>query len=284
MHEAKPSRTAMRVAMRRAAHQLRDRPLVLDDPIALRIIGSEAEEALRNAAHKERRIYARVARTIMAVRSRFAEDELARSLGRGVHQYVLLGAGLDTFAYRDPHPTGTLRVFEVDHPATQAWKQGKLAKADIRIPDSVTYAAVDFERQTLAEGLSAAGFDPSVPTFFTWLGVTMYLTAEAIDSTLDFVASMPKGSGIVFDYGVPRRSLNIVERFFRRRVERKVAKVGEPFITYFDPQEIAEQMRRHGFRNILDLGRAELNARYFNDREDGLRMEGNGTRLLSAEV
>jgi methyltransferase (TIGR00027 family) len=284
MHEAKPSRTAMRVAMRRAAHQLRDRPLVLDDPIALRIIGSEAEEALRNAAHKERRIYARVARTIMAVRSRFAEDELARSPGRGVHQYVLLGAGLDTFAYRDPHPTGTLRVFEVDHPATQAWKQGKLAKADIRIPDSVTYAAVDFERQTLAEGLSAAGFDPSVPTFFTWLGVTMYLTAEAIDSTLDFVASMPKGSGIVFDYGVPRRSLNIVERFFRRRVERKVAKVGEPFITYFDPQEIAEQMRRHGFRNILDLGRAELNARYFNDREDGLRMEGNGTRLLSAEV
>lgn len=284
MHEARPSRTALRVAMRRAAHQLHDRPLVLDDPVALKIIGPQAEEAVRNASHKEHSAYARATRTMFAVRNRFAEDELARSLQRGVCQYVLLGAGLDTFAYRDPHPAGTLRVFEVDHPATQAWKRAKLAKAGMPVPSSVTFTPLDFERQTLADGLAAAGFDAALPTFFAWLGVTMYLTSEAIDATLAFVVHMPKGSGIAFDYCIPTRSLNLVERFFRRRVERRVARAGEPFISYFKPEEIHARMQRHGFRHITDLGRDELNARYFSDRADGLRVVGNGARLLSAEV
>jgi methyltransferase (TIGR00027 family) len=274
----------MRVALRRAAHQLHDRPPVLDDPLALPIIGSQAKETLQKGMHKELRTYARVARAVMAVRSRFAEDELARSLERGVRQYVLLGAGLDTFAHRDPHPAGLLRVFEVDHPATQAWKRGKLVQAGIAVPGTVTYVSVDFEHQTLPERLRATDFDPTLPTFFSWMGVTMYLTSKAIDATLAFIASMPSGSGLVFDYVVPMASLNFIERFFRRMVARRVARAGEPFITYFSPAELAARMESHGFRNLQDLGRTELNARYFEGRADRLRIEGKGVRLMSAEV
>src|SRR5262245_36371831 len=202
MHDAQPSRTAMRVAARRAAHQLLDHPRVLEDPIALPIIGPEAAAKVRSEPLPYRGRPGRSLRAFLVARSRFAEDELARAVARGTRQYVILGAGLDTFAYRNPHENAGLRVFEVDFPATQAWKRRKLTAASIAIPPSLTFAPVDFERQTLAAGLAVAGFDASGPAFFSWLGVSMYLSAEAIDSTLQFVASLPPGGGIVFDYAV----------------------------------------------------------------------------------
>src|SRR5271169_1270262 len=156
MQEGKFSKTARRVAIRRAAHQLLDHPRVLDDPLALRIIGSDAEEELRSNP-KEDHAFSRAFRAFMAARSRYAEDELAGAVGRGVRQYVVLGAGLDTFAYRNPYQS--LRVFEVDHPATQAWKREQLQAADIAIPSSLTFVPIDFERQTLADGLGQCGFD-----------------------------------------------------------------------------------------------------------------------------
>src|SRR5271169_5540690 len=156
MQDGKFSRTAQRVAIRRAAHQLLDRPRVLDDPLALRIIGSEAAEELRSNP-KEHHAFSRAFRAFMAARSRYAEDELARAVAHGVRQYVVLGAGLDTFAYRNPHPG--LRVFEVDHPATQAWKREQLLAAGIAIPFSLTFVPIDFERQTLADGLVQCGFN-----------------------------------------------------------------------------------------------------------------------------
>ena len=177
MRESSPSRTAWRVGVRRAAHQLFDTPKVLDDPVAVRIIGDEGRRRLAQADQHRGRI-ARAFRAFMVVRSRFAEDELARSISRGVTQYVILGAGLDTFAYRNPYDPATLRVFEVDHPATQAWKRQLLAAAAIPIPSAVTYAPIDFERDTLADGLAQGQFDPRIPTFFSSLGVTMYLTAR----------------------------------------------------------------------------------------------------------
>src|SRR5882762_1319056 len=167
MQEGTFSRTAERVAIRRAAHQLLDQPRVLDDPLALRIIGSEAEEALRSNP-KEDHSFSRAFRAFMAARSRYTEDELANAFAHGVRQYVVLGAGLDTFAYRNPHPG--LRVFEVDHPATQAWKREQLQAAAIAIPASLTFVPVDFERQTLADGLAQCGFNPSGAAFFSWLG------------------------------------------------------------------------------------------------------------------
>ena len=221
MIEARPSRTAMRVVLRRAAHQLFDNPKVLDDPVALSIVGPEAVSKLGAEPGGYRGRVGRALRAFMAVRSRFAEDELARSVGRGTTQYVVLGAGLDTFAYRNPYGEGMLRVFEVDYPATQEWKRRRLAAGAIPIPSSLTFAPVDFERQTLPDGLRDAGFDPRKPAFFSWLGVTMYLTREAISSTFRFVASTPPGGGIALDYAIPRSSLGWVGRPVQARPIRR---------------------------------------------------------------
>jgi methyltransferase (TIGR00027 family) len=178
------------VAVRRAAHQLFDQPRVLDDPLALPIIGIAAAEKLRTSPKTQSSI-ARAFRAFMAVRSRYAEDQLAQAVARGTRQYVVLGAGLDTFAYRNPYPG--LRVFEVDHPATQEWKRGRLQAAGIAVPSSMIYAAVDFERQTLAWGLEQSGFDPKLPAFFSWLGVVPYLTRESCMATLSHIAKLPAG-------------------------------------------------------------------------------------------
>lgn len=284
MIEARPSRTALRVALRRAAHQLFDNPKVLDDPIALPIIGPRAAEKLKAESPDAFGKYGLGIRAFMVARSRYAEDALARSLQRGATQYVILGAGLDTFAYRNPHAESALRVFEVDFPATQEWKRRNLAEAHIAIPPSVTYAPVDFEHQTLAEGLQLAGFDAAKPTFFSWLGVTMYLTEEAIESTFRFIVSTPRAGGVAFDYAVPIESLSWMGRMAMRMMMQRVAAAGEPFRTFFDPLALAERLRAMGFHDIEDLGADEVNARYFSNRTDELRVIGRLGRLMSAET
>ncbi len=276
--------TALRVAMRRAAHQLFDTPKVLDDPIALQIIGPEAAAQLRTESGMEFGRFGAALRAFMAARTRFAEDALARSIGRGVTQYVVLGAGLDTFAYRNPYGETALRVFEVDYPATQEWKRQQLEAAQIVIPPSVTYAPVDFEHQTLAEGLRLAKLDPMKPTFFSWLGVTMYLTEDAAMSTFAFIASTPPGGGMAFDYAVPRSSLSLLGRVALGAMMRRVAAAGEPFVTFFEPVALAERLRGMGFEAIEDLGADEINARYFKNRADKLRIIGQLGRMMSAEL
>ena len=245
MQEGKFSRTARRVAIRRAAHQLLDHPRVLDDPLALRIIGAEAAEELRSNP-KEHHAFSRAFRAFMAARSRYAEDELAGAVARGVRQYVVLGAGLDTFAYRNPH--AGLRVFEVDHPATQAWKREQLEAADIAIPVALTFVPVDFERQTLAEGLGQSGFDLSAAAFFSWLGVTPYLTRDACMSTLSLIATMPAGSGVVFDFAVDPALLNAGQRQALDALSERVARYGEPFQLFFDPEKLQDELKGMGFR------------------------------------
>jgi methyltransferase (TIGR00027 family) len=284
MQEAQPSRTAMRVAMRRAAHQLFDVPPVLNDPLALAIVGDDAAAQLRAERDRHGGRIASTVRAFMAVRSRLAEDELARAVSRGVSQYVILGAGLDTFAYRNPYPASVLRVFEVDFPSTQSWKRRKLAAAAIPIPPSLTFVSVDFESESLADRLAGAGFNRSTPAFFTWLGVTMYLTDAAIASTLDLIASTAAGGGVAFDYAVPRASLGFIERIALDSLSRRVAAAGEPFLTAFDPPQVRALLSERGFTNIADYGRDELNARYFDGRADGLRVRGGLGRVVNAEV
>jgi methyltransferase (TIGR00027 family) len=274
----------MRVAMRRAAHQLFDHPKVLDDPIALPIIGPEAAAKLEAERNRHKSRVARNLRAFLVVRSRFAEDELARAIVRGVRQCVILGAGLDTFAYRNPYEDYALRVFEVDYPATQEWKRQRLATAGIAIPPSVTYAPVDFERQTLAEGLKLAGFDASKAAFFSWLGVTMYLTEDAVMATFRFIASTSPGGGVAFDYAVPRSSLNWVGRLALDALSYRVAAAGEPFRTFFDPSVLEERLRRIGFSRVEDLDTSEINARYLKDRADRLKITSSLGHLMSAEV
>ena len=281
MQEGKFSRTARRVAIRRAAHQLLDHPRVLDDPLALRIIGAEAAEELRSNP-KEHHAFSRAFRAFMAARSRYAEDELACAVARGVRQYVVLGAGLDTFAYRNPH--AGLRVFEVDHPATQAWKREQLQEAGISVPAALTFVPIDFERQTLAEGLRLAGFDLSASAFFSWLGVTPYLTRDACMTTLSFVAKMPAGSGVVFDFAVDPALLNAGQRQALDALSERVARYGEPFQLFFDPERLREELKGMGFQRTEFLQGKELNARYFKDRDDGLLVRGGLGHLMGAWV
>ncbi len=275
------SRTAQRVAIRRAAHQLLDEPTVLHDPLALQIIGSEAAEALRSNP-KEHHAFSRAFRAFMAARSRYAEDELACAFAQGVRQYVVLGAGLDTFAYRNPHPG--LRVFEVDHSATQAWKREQLQAANIAIPESLTFVTIDFDRQTLADGLGHPGFNASAPAFFSWLGVTPYLSREACMSTLSFIAKMPAGSGVVFDFVVDRRLLNPGQRMALDALSKRVARYGEPFQLFFDPVKLQDDLKSLGFHRTDFLQGKELNARYFKDRTDGLLVRGGVGHLMGAWV
>jgi methyltransferase (TIGR00027 family) len=281
MQEGKFSRTARRVAIRRAAHQLLDLPRVLDDPLALRIIGSEAEDALRSKP-KEDHAFSRAFRAFMAARSRYAEDELAHAVAHGVTQYVVLGAGLDTFAYRNPYPD--LRVFEVDHPATQAWKREQLQAAGIAIPPSLTFVPIDFEQQTLADGLARSGFDAGAEAFFSWLGVTPYLTREACMITLSFIARMPVSSGVVFDFAVDPALLNAGQRQALDALSKRVARYGEPFQLFFDPGKLRDELKALGFHRTEFLQGKELNARYFKDRKDGLLVRGSLGHLMGAWV
>jgi methyltransferase (TIGR00027 family) len=275
MQDAQPSRTAQRVALRRAAHQLLDEPRVFDDPLAVAIAGPPAEPLSSSS---------RPLRAFIAARSRYAEDQLARAvLQRGVRQYGVLGAGLDTFAYRNPLRSLGLHVFEVDHPATQAWKRARLSQANITIPDEMTFAAVDFERESLEEGLLRVGFDKQQPAFFSWLGVTPYLSRTAFDSTVQFIAGLPPGSGLAFDFAVERSLLSPTQKLALDALAERVARAGEPFQLFFDPTALVSDLARLGFSEIEDLAGDQINARYFAGRSDGLAVSGGG-HLLSAEV
>lgn len=271
--ENRPSETALRVAMRRAAHQILDDPVVFDDPLALRILGLEnASARQRITKGLDETPFSRVLRASLAARSRYAEDALHDAVRRGVRQYVVLGAGLDTFAYRNPYPGDVLQVFEVDHPATQTWKRARLEEAGIPTPRSLTFSPVDFEQETLGEGLRRAGFDDGRSTFFSWLGVTPYLTNDAVIATLRFVVSMPVGSGMVFDYMISPSSLGPAARIAFDRLAHRVASAGEPFQTFFEPSSLRSTLLDMGFAQIEDIGPEDMNARYFRDRPDKLRV------------
>jgi methyltransferase (TIGR00027 family) len=280
----RPSLTAQRVAMRRAAHQLLDDPKVFDDPLALHMVGKEHASTLRaDPGQFEATPLSPYLRAFLAARSRYAEDELALGVQRGVCQYVILGAGLDTFAYRNPHPHGVLHVFEVDHPTTQTWKRTRLEEAGITLPNDLTFAPVDFETQTLSEGLMGAGYDSGKCTFFSWLGVTEYLTTETVMAILRFIASAPMGSGVVFDYVLSPSLLTPVQRSRFDALAQRVASAGEPWQTFFDPGLLAMDLRAMGFEYSEDNGPEEINARYFDGRKDDLRV-GSLSHIMNAQV
>lgn len=278
MQEGTPSRTALAVAMRRAAHQIYDVPRIFEDPVALPILMANYAAEFATRLARPETIFSVVLRAFVVARSRYAEDMLASAVAHGVRQYVLLGAGLDTFAYRNPHPG--LRVFEVDHPATQGWKRQLLHAAEIAQPGNASFVPVDFEKQSLAGELASAGFERDAPAFFAWLGVVPYLTEEAFAATLEFVAQQKSGSGVVYDYTLPPSALPEAERPFFDRFAEAVARAGEPFRLFLTPEGMRERLR--AFRKVEDLGSDEITARYFAGRPDGLRVLGTSGRLLSA--
>jgi methyltransferase (TIGR00027 family) len=265
MNDGKPSQTALTAAAARAAHLLVDEaPPIFSDTLAYTLMGDRAEEFVSyHRIHGSHPVLAG-ARAAAATRSRYTED----LLGDGVTQYVILGAGLDTFAYRSG---GGIRVFEVDHPATQRWKRRLLADSGTAIPDTVTYVPVDLEHDSPAHGLVENGFDRSRPALVSWLGVVMYLTREAIGETLAMVAGFAPGTQIVLDYILPADLRDAAGEEYATLVAPVAAERGEPWLSYFGPAEMATLLEEHGFDVVEQVGQREAVAPALWERTDALR-------------
>jgi methyltransferase (TIGR00027 family) len=274
--------------MRRAAHQLYDdAPLVFADPLAVRVLppGALAELGEREAMERTQP-FARGMRAFLCARSRFAEDALEQAVAKGVRQYLVLGAGLDTFGARAALPECSihpeLHIFEVDHPATQAWKRTCLERGGVHVPDTVTFVPVDFEREGLMARLAASGFDTGAPAFCSWLGVVPYLTREAVVGTLRALGSLPAGSGVALDYAVARESLPPTQQAAFDWLAERVARAGEPFRLGFEPAELRQLLHQCGFARVEDLDGEAIAAGYFAGRADGLTVRGGMGRLACA--
>jgi methyltransferase (TIGR00027 family) len=275
MQSGRPSLTALGAAMYRAVHQTLEGGAIFADPFALQVLDDQARDGLaamaNDPAHRPMRLF-------IAARSRFSEETMAACVARGTRQVVVLGAGLDTFSLRNPHAGVT--IFEVDYPATQAWKRERFAQAGVTLPPSLTFAPIDFERQSLAEGLAAAGFRNDQPAYFQWLGVMPYLTHDAIVSTLDFIAGIP-GSEVVFDYGEPFENYPPAMRANLIAIAERAAAIGEPWLSQFDPPDMAALLRARHFAEFEDVARAELAARYYGALGEGL-LAGPGPHVVRA--
>jgi methyltransferase (TIGR00027 family) len=284
MEEGKPSQTALISAIWRAAYLLWDeQPKIFEDSLALRLSGLESEAALRAELD---RIHSEIARStgpdfavtlrrtliaMVVMRSRYVEDEVEQAVERGVSKYVILGAGLDSFAYRRPDLAKVLRVFEVDHPAAQAWKRSRLRETGIELPGNLNLVPVDFEKNSLIANLRTNGYRTDAPGLFSWLGVTMYLTPDAVFSTLRAIATLAPRTEIIFQYTVPIELCDDESQRLLAWVMASAAARGEPWQSSFEPAKLSEQVSKLGFVEVSDLGPEEAKARYFADRTDGLR-------------
>jgi methyltransferase (TIGR00027 family) len=230
MKPNEPSRTALLIARQRAAHQVLDHGSILNDPFAMKILHEDEKDVLQFA---NEHALASIGRLFTAARSRIAEDALSGAVERGIQQVVILGAGLDTFALRSPHGARQIRIYEVDHPATQAWKRQRLAEAQLAFPPWLVLVPVDFEREDLGEMLAGAGFQQNSPAFFTWLGVVPYLTQDAIGRTLDYMASI-RNSEVVFDYMEPHRAFSEPIRELVTERTEQLEKIDERWASRFE--------------------------------------------------
>src|SRR5262252_540894 len=253
-----PSRTALMIARQRAAHQVLDHGAILHDPFAMKILQEDERDVLQFASEYP---LASVGRLFTAARSRIAEDALSRAVESGVRQAVILGAGLDTLGLRNPHAARQIRIYEVDHPATQAWKCQRLAEAQLAVPPGLILVPVDFERDDLGEMLVGAGFQQNSPAFFTWLGVVPYLTQDAIGSTLDYMASI-QNSEVVFDYMEPPQAFSEEMRELVTKRTEQLEKMDERWSSRFEPAGIAAILRSHGFCDIEDINFQEVTSRF----------------------
>ena len=278
MKPNQPSRTALMIARQRAAHQVLDHGSILEDPFALKILREDEKDVLQFANQHP---LASIGRLFTAARSRIAEDALSRAVERGVRQIVILGAGLDTFALRNPHGAGEIRIYEVDHPATQAVKRERLAEAQIALPPSLIFVPVDFEQDEVGEKLVAAGFQQNAPAFFTWLGVVPYLTEDAIDRTLDYISSI-QNSEVVFDYMEPAEAFSEELRQIEKARADQLEKLGERSATRFEPDGVAAVLRSHGFCDLEDIDFQEIASR-FGSAVQGLAPGHAGLHVVHAK-
>jgi len=261
----------MTAAAARAAHLLVDsEPRIFADSLAALLLGDEAETYLRY--HREHGDHPLLAgtRAQATCRSRFTEDQLALAAARGTAQYVILGAGLDSFACRS-ELAGRLRVFEVDHPATQQRKRALLAAARLAEPPTLTWVPVDFETGELIAALTAAGLDPAAPAFVSWLGVTMYLTAEAIGATLASLSRLAPGSELVTDYMLTADLRDADGVAYADLVMPDSERRGEPWLSFFTPEQMTGLLTSHGFTGVRDVRQRDAVSAALWERTDLLR-------------
>ena len=277
MKSDEPSRMALMVGGQRAAHQLLDHGAILDDAYAVRILG-EYKDSILQALN--RHPMASIGRLLTAARSRIAEDALSKAVERGVRQVVILGAGLDTFALRNPH-ADRISIFEVDHPATQSWKRQRLAESELAPPPWLTFVPVDFERDDLQQKLSSAGFQRTSAAFFTWLGVVPYLTRVAIDDTLGYIASIPN-SEVVFDYSEPPENFSEDVKAIVAARTAHLEKINEQWVSRFDPPDVATILRAHGFNDMEDTSFQQVVSRFGRDVH-GLATGQAGVHVVHAK-
>jgi methyltransferase (TIGR00027 family) len=275
MREGHHSQTADTVAVSRALHRLSGAPVVFDDPYAIHLTSPRLRHLATNPIL--RWLYDLVLGELTKVigvvhaRARFAEDLLAESMAAGLDQYVLVGAGMDSFAIRCELPPG-FRVFELDHPATQALKRERLAEIDVKLPDGLEFVPVDFERETVAQALAKTTYSPERVAFFSWLGVVPYLTEEAIFDCVESMASVSApGSPLVFEFGILREQVAAADQAVVKKLHRFTSRRGEPLISFFDPEDLIRRVSERGFELVQLLSPEEQNARYFAGRSDGLR-------------
>jgi methyltransferase (TIGR00027 family) len=270
MEKLAPSRTALATSLMRSAHTRRDPHPLINDPWGDRLVPESAKRAMASsdealdASLMSSRSYANV-----ITRTKYAEDALQAGVSQGVRQYVLIGAGFDSFALRLPKFAADLQIFEIDFPATQSLKVERIAACGIALPDSVHFVAADLSKESVAAALARSSFKTNRLTFFSWLGVTIYLTREANLATLKSIASCsPAGSEVVFTYFDERVFQAQSESF--RELQQRVAAIGEPFLSGFNPDELAANLAACGLDLVEDLNGAEAAARYDRDGEHGL--------------
>ena len=270
------SRTAFGTAYMRASHLLLDPPPhILDDSVILKLLGQQAADRIIQSAQEYQTPERRGLRSHVVLRSRAAEDRLAAAVQRGITQYVILGAGLDTFAYRQPAWARSLRIVEVDHAGTQTAKRGLIKKAELPVPENVVFAAVNFEYESLQVGLKRYQVSLEQPTFFSRLGVTMYLNEQAIDATLHSIASFPQGSEVVLTFA---RADGPPSPF-----DRKSEELGEKWLSYFTRETMDAKLHSSGFHSVEFLEASDAAARYFTGEHTSLRAPKH-TNIVFAQV
>jgi methyltransferase (TIGR00027 family) len=284
MESGSPSRTAILTAAHRAAHFLLDPLPILNDPFARAFAGFASDEELLNSLDQFALPDFPSHRALFASRSRYTEDELAAAVQAGISQYVILGAGLDSFAYRCPDEMRSLRIYEIDHPSSQAWKRARVNELGIQPPPTLHCIPVNFERETLTQGLAEGGTDREAKAFFSWLGVTQYLTRDAVLSTLREIAftTIP-GSQLIATFPVPSAMLGHEDREILTSTAARAASVGEPWLSFFEPEEMEALLKQAGFSDMHCCGPEQINQKYLSGRTDGLRMPAY-SRFIKAHV
>jgi methyltransferase (TIGR00027 family) len=266
-----PSQTALTAAAARAAHLIvDDHPRIFADTLAYKLLGDRAEEFIGYHHAYGSHLVLVGARAAVITRSRYTEDRLAEGMARGIAQYVILGAGLDSFAYRSKS-ADQVRVFEVDHPATQQWKRRLLEGAGIATPSTVTFVPLDFENEPLLDRLLDNGFDPSLPAFVSWLGVSMYLTREAIGQTLATISGFAPGTEVVVDYMLPEDLRDEAGQAYADAVMPVAAEHGEPWLTFLSSKDMSFLLEERGFDVIEHVGQRDTIDAALWERSDALR-------------